>query len=321
MPPFPYFAILKKSLDTVRQNRWLWVFGLFIGSAPGINFWWLQLPFGSRPKPEEKAEVMKAGSAAVSWIADNSGLFSVIVAAALAVFLVLVIISGWARAAVIWSAVALARRLPGEKPKFRSSLKRGTKYLWQIVGLQVLVTLGFFLLLAVIASPIFYLFSVGAAGRAFVLLLFGIAIFFPASIVLGFLHVFGPVFIVAYNLRIGEALQYSFNLVRKKLVEIIIFAAVLAGFTLLFLLALAFSLIIFSIPFALLALLFFKLGLAAAFSAVIIVGLIAAICYTIILGAGFAVFQNVSWVLAVLQWVQTPKLNEDREKVLAPEAA
>lgn len=320
MTAFPYFEILKAAFDYTRRSRWLWVFGLFIGSAPGINFWWVQI-LADRPRPAELERAKHLWENLLSWIASHSAQFSGFVAAGLGALLALVILSGLSKAAVIWAASHLSHPRPDKPVNFRKSVKTAGKYFWQIIGLGALVTAAFFLLLAILALPIAYLFFAGAPGRALVLLLLGIAIFLPASIVMGFLHLFGPIFIVVYGQSVGRALQHAFNLVRRKLLSIIILAGFLAGLTLLFALGLLLGIVILSLPLALLALGLSKLGMVAGVTVVLAVNLFLVICYTIVLGAAFAVFQNIVWVLAVSHLVRTLKSEEKAEKAFAPEPA
>ncbi len=318
MTPFPYFEILKKAYELTLHNRWLWVFGLFLGGTGGVNFG-ISNYFSTQPS-REWTTLENQFEKGVGWISGNPEIFSLLVAGILFLAMLLIILAGLSRGAVIWATRTLA---VAQEANFKKSLGVAKRYFWQIIGLQVIVTAAFSLLFIIFALPIGYLFSVNVIGRAIVLSLLGLVIFIPALVVFGFLHLYGPIFVVLYNARFFVAIQLSFNLIRHKLKESIILAAVLVGLSFGFVLAVIFSLIIFAFPLGLLGLFLAKLGFELAIYTLLIGAGILSICYTIVLGAGFAVFQNMVWVLAVLEMVKTKKFEEKtkEEKAFVAEPA
>lgn len=322
MSSFPYLEILKKAYELTRKYLWLWFFGLFIGSTTGINIGGFNFLFPP-PRVEKFPELKNLGQKVTAWITTHSETFALLLALALILALLLIILSGWSKAAVIWTT----SKLVGKKSKasekeiqvnFRETLKQGQKYLWQIIGLQVIVTSIFILLLLIFAAPIVYLFQVGAVGRGVVLSLLALGIIFPASIVFRFIHIYGPILIVLYHFRIGPVFSMAFNLLKEKFRESIILTAFLIGLSMLFVLALVFSIILLSVPVGFLGLLLLKLELSTAFFSLVTATAVFSICYVIFLSAGFAVFQHIVWVLAVLEMLKARKL-EEREKALAIE--
>ncbi len=321
MPPFPYFEIVKKAYELTVKHSWLWVFGLFIGGTTGLNFGVFNY-FLPAYQAEQLSRLREIGTNFLPRLLAREELLIPVLAGVLFLALFLVLLSGLSKAAVIWATAKLdapgaANSPPGEV-NFRKSLRSGRRYLWQIVGLQVLVSAVFLLLFLVFAGPVAYLFSAGASGKGLVLLLLGLLIFLPASVVFGFLHLYGPIFIVLYNSRIGEAIQYSFNLLRQKLKESLLLGAFLLGLSLLFVFVLIFSLVVLAIPVAFLTVVLVKLQLLTAIFTLLLGTAAVSICYTVILGAAFAVFQNIIWVLAVSYLVKTKRLGQE-ERALAAE--
>jgi len=320
MESFPYSTILKLAYELTKKRYWLWIFGLFVGGASGLNIGAIKYLTVSRdayfPQLVEKNERV------FEWINQNPTVFWGFVGLAVAVFAVLIVLQGLARSAVTWSAMSLLLNAKGqiskEKINFKNSLARGRRFVRRIILLQILVTTTFFVCLFLFSTPVVYLFSTHAIGRAVILLLLGLTIFIPAGAVFGFLHLYGPIIVVLYDRTVADALRVSFDLVRHKLKESIILAAFLIGLYLLFILALSFGIILFSVPVAILTLLLWKLELWAAVYALVIFALLAAGVYTVILRAGFAVFHNIAWVLAVEELVRTKKL-EDEARVPATE--
>lgn len=201
---------------------------------------------------------------------------------------------GLSKGAVIWSAMKLSGKFVKDKPEpvnFAAAWRVGRRFAWPIAGLDFFVSILFLALILVLAVPILYLWSAGEIGQTVTLLLMGLGIILPATAVFGFLLIYGPIFIVVYQANIRGAIFLAFNLLRHKLKESL----------LLFIFVTSFSIILFSVPVALLVLLFLKLGWAAA---------ALGICVIVILFAGYSVFQNITWVLAVLEMVRTQKSEE-----------
>jgi hypothetical protein len=320
MPPFPYLDIVKKAYELTLKNRWLWVFGLFVGGTTGLNFGGINYLIPVKPQTIPNPKLLF--QAWTTWIASHPQIFSLLVGVALLVLVGLIFLSGLSRGAVVWAIPKLSEEAEGkittEPVGFRQAFRQGRKYAWQIIGLQVFTTLIFFLLLSIFGVPIIYMFAAGAVGKALILTIIGAVIFLPAILIFSFIHIYGPIFIVLYHARIGDAIQHAFNLIWQKLKESVLLAAFLAGLSILFIFLLVFSIILLSIPIFILAILLIKLGFVAGVYALLIVAAALSVAYTVLLGAAFAVFQNIAWVLAVMHMVKTGKLNEE-EKVLAAE--
>lgn len=311
MPTFPYFDILKKAYGLTLRNIWLWIFGLFIGGTASFNF--VVLNYFFFPQDQKNFERFAGTLKGFwRWISGNSEFFPLLILLAFFVATILVVFAGLARGAVIWATDQLALRKPVD---FKKALQKSTGYFWQITVLQLTVTMAFFLLFLLFFIPTSYLFSVNAIGRGVILSLSGLIIFIPAGVVFGFLHLYGPIFIVLYNTNLQRALTLSFNLLRHKLWESIILAAFLMGLSALFIFGVIFSIILVSAPIALLIVLLLQSGLNLV--AMVLVGIFVflLIAYLIVLNAGLAVFQNVAWVLAVREMVKTVKFAKKAESL------
>lgn len=285
-----------------------------------FNTGWINL-LGQRIEPEEMRKVELFYSHIEKFGMEKTELFILAALGVLLALALLVSVTALAFGAVIWSAGELVRPEAERKTvSFFSSLQASRGFFWRILGLQILVTAGFAVLTLILSLPVFFLFEAGAAGRAIILLLLGLAIFIPAALMFGFMHLYGPVFIVLFDRKIREAISLSFNLIRKKLKESVILAAFLLGLSLLFILAQIFSIILFSIPVAVLIWVAVRLDLTLAAEVMSILSLALAVCFLLALHAGFAVFQSTAWVLAVKEMVRTIK-SEKEEPALAVEPA
>ncbi|MDP3741286.1 MAG: hypothetical protein Q8R08_03075 [bacterium] len=320
MPLFPYLEIFKKAYTLARSHTWLWVFGLFLSGTSTLNSGIFNLVV-HKPAFYDPETLRKIYDSFLGLGSGRMELFFIIAAGVLVLSFLFIALAALAFASIICATAKFTNPQPGkEDVSLRGALAAGRKFFWRILGLQILITSGFAALTVVLASPVVFLFGIGALDRALALLLLALAIFIPASFVFGFLHLYGPIFVVLYDRTIKEALILSFNLLRNKFKESIIMSAFLVGLSLLFIIGVIFSIIVLSLPFALLIWLAAKLQVALL--AQILTGIIILLSTIIAVGlnAGFAVFQSISWVLAVQEMVRTLKLQKE-EKALAPEAA
>jgi hypothetical protein len=318
--PFPYLEILKKAFELAKANLWLWVFGFFIGGTTGLNLGGFNYVATPHKIEEFSAFWAKVQNSTIFFVSHSGIFYSLLILVSASAFLALVL-SGISRGAVIWTTAKSAEHENSRKAEisFAKALSASKKYLWQIIGLQILISAGYGVLLLLLAAPVGYFFSIAAIGRAVASLLLALLIFIPATFVFGFLHIYGPIFLVLYPVKISTALQLSFNLLRQKIKESLILAAFLVGISLLFVLAVIFSIIVVSVPVALLALFLLKLNFWVAFYTLIFGAAIFELVFTLVVSAGFAVFQNAAWVLAVQAMVKAKKIEERAEKVLAAE--
>lgn len=329
MYPFPYLDILKKAFELARKEVWLWGFGLFIGASLAGNIVGLNYFFShsARDYPrylEEKWQFV------LRFMSEDPAKFYVWAALVSFGIIIFVVLSGYAKGVVIWSAGKLAasptlgKRLPrgnSEDVNFQTSLHAAKKYALRIIGLQIFVFLWFFLLLLLFALPVFYLFSAGVYSRAIILGLLGLVILIPTGVVAGFFHLYGPIFITLYGVTAEQALGLSFNLLKNKLVESIILASFLIGLSVVFILIVTFSIILLALPLVLFFLLMNYWGYPEPAillkSGAIIIGSV----YITVFWAGFSIFRHIAWVIAVTEMVKARKMGELEEKALAAEAA
>lgn len=318
MPPFPYFAILKEAYELTIKNRFLWVFGLFLGGASVFNVgsWtWLR----DKPSAEEVEKLESLWMATQNSLTGNPKLAGFLFFALLAIIALLILLSGLAKTGLIWSADELSKPAEERKKKINlpSALTHGVTYLFPVIALQILMTVVFLALLVILAAPTLYLFFQGETGKGLVLLLLALAIFIPGSVVFSFLNLYGPVAIVLYGRAPLSALQFAFNLLRSHLKESIILAAVLAGLSFLVVLAAGFLLVLLSLPLALLALISWWAGTLGAMYLLIGATILLVIFCVIVFRAAFSAYQNVVWVLATKHLVKLRKSPKKAEALAA----
>lgn len=315
---FPYFTILKDAYELTLKNRFLWLFGLFLGGSGVLNFSGMNL-LRERRAPHEALALKKVWSGFQSFPIAEPKIAAGAIALGLVLVILMIVVSGLSQAALIWATDQLSQKenQPKKPLNLRPALSAGLPHLLPVITLQILMTVAFLVLLGLLAGPTIYLFSLGEEGRGLVLLLLALAIFLPASLVFSFLNLYGPIAIVLYGRGALAAAHFAFNLLRAHLKESIILAAVLAGLSLFAVLVGSFAVIILTLPLAVMAWLAAALGALDAMYALIGGTILLAIFCVIVFRAAFAAYQNVVWVLAVKHLVKLRRSPEKAE-ALAP---
>lgn len=311
---FPYLDILKKAYELARKHLWLWVWGFFLSGITIVNLSSFRLPGAGRHFRALAEEwLAKQNYDAALWFTPT----------VLAGLLLLLVLYGLAKTATVWAAGELLKPPAQQRifPTLKRSFLAAKKHFAPVLGQQILITLVFALLLLLFALPIYYLFLAEAVARAIVLLILAVAIFLPVTLIFGFLHLFGPIFIVLYERDINESLALSFRLIRQKFKECIVLSAFLIGLEILFVAAVAFSLILFALPVAILLLPLIWLNFPLSVLVITGTAFFAAGLYAIVLKSGFAIFTNIAWVLAVQEMVKTQKFPAEAKALAAEPVA
>ncbi len=306
--PFPYTAILKQGYDFTRNNFQLWVLGIFVSFASGFHFLLANLVLDRQHIVAFSLPV----SAAKFWEFSHSPWMILNLVVLMFVFFV----SAVCKASIIWLAQKLSEN---ESVAAKRALSEGSKFVWPVFFLQIFLFGLFSIMASALALPVVYLVALHEIGRSVALAVLGLAIFVPASILLGFLFLYSPIIAVCYKLAARSALSIAFQLFQVKLKESLVMGAILVGIWLGFMAAIGFGIIVVSVPVAFLSLVFAKLGLSWAIYLLIFGTGFLGLCAIVVLSAGLAVFSNLVWTLAVMEMIKSEK-HEEMAKILAPEA-
>lgn len=314
---FPYAAILRKAYTLTRGHVQLWIFGIFISFSTVFNFLFINFIMDRRQFVDIRF-TQQLGK--INEGLDNPWMLINLFAAFLILFL-----AALSKATVVWSAQKLSGAPQWESDKQKdfslpTALKEGRKFVWPIFRLQIFLLFLFFLLAASLAAPVIYLAVIQEIGRAVALALLGLAIFVPVSVILVYIFLYSPVFVVLYKVSARSALGLAFRLVQNKLKESLFLGAFLLGLSAVFITLVGFSIIVLAVPVAFLSLLFAKFGMVWAIYTLIFITAFLGLCLIVILSAGFTIFNNFVWVLAVMEMVKTQKTDEVTAKAVAPEA-
>ena len=115
MDSFPYFPILKQAYEISKGRYWLWIFGLFIGGASGLDL--LAIKYFSDSSESQLPKLREISGQFLAWINENPAAFWAVVVLVLLIFAVLIVFQGLAKSAVIWAAARLSREAKSQISK------------------------------------------------------------------------------------------------------------------------------------------------------------------------------------------------------------
>jgi len=286
-----YLAIFKDAWQIIWNNKYLWWFGFFIalGGGGGSNF---QLPINNNGDWEEKTEAGKEEilgfiNSHFEWIA--AGL--IVLAVVVIVFIVLRIIS---QAAIIKSVDDIKR---GKKSSFSIGLKKGRKYFWKLLAIDLI--LGFFTLgmLIVLFLPVMFLFHAKSYIAASLLLILAILIFVPLVILVSFLKKYAYFYLVLAKSGIKSSIENAYQVFRKNTLPSLIMALLLLAIGIMA----GISVIMLILP---LALVFILIGLAlylilakVGIFITAALGILIFILIVFLLSSAVTAFRQTAWLL------------------------
>ncbi|MEJ0021732.1 MAG: hypothetical protein WDN47_04115 [Candidatus Doudnabacteria bacterium] len=298
----PYRKIFKQAYEIVWNNKFLWIFGLFLLFGNFFNFNYVFQSQGTN-------------SGDLSWFQNHAFLGNLTLLIVLGVILELILLLFKARAGNIIAVKAIIDR---QETSFVKSFNYGGLFHLRLLGVFLLMQIALFLALVVIGGPIFYLFSLKFFIRALILSAIGLIIFIPISVIAALISFLAPMFVVLHDFKIGEAIQRSFELVSQFWFTLLVFSFMLFCLAVLAFLASLIAAAITALPFVLLAYLaYHKVGFGAGV-ALTIVSVTAGSIVFLIIQALVATFAQTAWVLAFLELIKPQKLEEE-ESLPVPE--
>lgn len=299
-----YSQIFKQALTLIRNNKFLWVFGLFLSLGGIFNFFSFSRNGSGEYYQKQSLKINL-------WFSNHPNQTLLIAAVIILLFLLLVYVYFRAKAGII---IAIKAILDKQATGFSQAFRAAQFFYLRILRVFILLALLLVLAFLVLAAPVIYLFVSHYELRALMLLVLALIIFIPLSVVVYFISSLAPLFIVMNDLTATEAIKAGFDLFKKFWSQLIVFSLFLmvlnvAAFFVMFLLVILSSLVVF----------FFHLlyHIPAGLNHVLTgLGILAGSVIFLIIQAGLAVFQQAAWLLVFDELVKAQKLEEP-----APETA
>lgn len=309
-----YRSIIRQSFIIAWKHKYLWFFGLF-ATLLSSNF---EIELINRFTNSQNS-----GSTMYDWKAwVDTGVFSTQAwynlidlaknnpwsfISLLVVFIVLILLL----LAILWLSVVSQGALVNNSQKALTEgdkvsttaekkhdtavgFKQGRKYLWPVLGVNVLVRVVVYVLALVALIPIFNTATVNIPLAVLYFILF--IILLAIALVLAFMTKYAIAFIVLKGQSMFKAIKSAWNLFMNNWLVSLEMTFILFAISIVFSLALILSVMIVAIPITLLYIVGLIFGSYPIFLAIFILGTIITLAIIIIGGAYITVVQTTAWV-------------------------
>ncbi|MBX4186738.1 MAG: hypothetical protein KW802_00540 [Candidatus Doudnabacteria bacterium] len=191
-----YSKILKQAYEITRDNKFLWIFGLFLS-------------------------LITVGLYVIGWLQENSkngGYLFLLFTLSVIVSPILVI--------RIKTAIIIAVKAVVDKQETNAAKAFMTArfFYWRAIGVYLLVQMSILILLSVGVGPVMYLNHQGQNNSAIVLGVLAAVFLLPVVVTAVVVNILAPMFIVVYDQKVNEAINKTYPLISKHLGSIFAFA-------------------------------------------------------------------------------------------------
>jgi hypothetical protein len=299
-----YRPILKKSLDIIIKNKFLWILGffaVFLGNGGVYDVLWRGWNFIIARTTVLSARFSMSSFEESGWFQTYnhspwlfvSGLVLCLILCAGFIFLVIS-----AQGGLIFAAQKLGATR--KKIGLKMAWKEGMKKFWHLFTFNLLGRMLIFILLFLAGIPVFL--SIGGEGKlGYVFSFVSFIIFIPLALTVSFAILYGLIHVVLKKADIRGAFHESLSLFKKFWLESLEFALILLGINLLLALVLAFLFIFLFLPFLVLGTGLFLIWGAVGLWVNIVLFILCCIAVFVLVGSVFGAFQMVAWTLFYLQ--------------------
>jgi hypothetical protein len=266
-----YWDVVTRSLRITWRHKFLWFFGFFAASGPGVLNWNRHGPVGVRDFFVAHAEILAA-----------------VILLALLLALVLFVVGLISKGALISSIARIQRK---EGASFELGVRGGLRAFWGLLVIRVIEVLALLVVTFVCGVAVITPLAAGSSGIALAIVM-GAILFVPYVaflFALTFVVIFAERNYVIHRTTIGQALVLAMRLTRAHVGKALLvwLVALLSG--LIFTVGLAIVLLLVAIPFVLIALQSELLALA--------LGIPVGILIVVLASAAFTTYGHALWSL------------------------
>lgn len=299
-PQSLYRDIIKRAFWITWHNRFLWIFGFFttfLGLGGIYNF----VLKNSLDNTVFNRLLNKALSISVSGMIITENLDKINLGNLFLLFVAMVV-SAVAIAFFIWLAINSFGGLisasqildKNKRASFVKSFNKGRVCFWPLLIINIIGKILIIVFLAIIGGLLSYLLIDNSISRA-LFYFFSSLILISVSLLITFLIIYASCFIVLKSKRTLESLREAWLLFKKNWIVSIEAAVILFFINLMAKLALIVSVVLISIPFMVLLLLFYSASLAVMPSIIIALWIFVSIILMVLIGSFVSAFQIVAW--------------------------
>ena len=287
-----YLALIKKAYQITLKNRFLWIFGLFVGSAAAFG------GFGGFPNSGGGTKTPNPAAPSrheiTVWLDRHIMLLLWLALIFILLIIVMFVFALLSEGALIGGANKIIKE---EKVGFSSALKLGCKHFWRIWGLNIIYGLLVMAALFILGVPVMVFVSISNWVLAICWGIIGLLILWLLAMAISLTRPYALRFLVLENKTINNSIRESIHLVRDKFVEVLLVYLSLVATSFLYGIVLAIAIFIIG---GLLVLLGVGLYFASKVALILYIALVglAFLIFLITLGAAYNAFQSVALTLA-----------------------
>lgn len=287
-----YFGIIKQSIKTTKENKFLWWFGFLMVLGGGFSF---HFPSGRGDDKIDEMEYMNfVRQASFYWENYKEWIIlgMIFIALLIIAFLVLSLIG---RGALIDSVLKI---LKGGKSDFKNGFREGVKYLGGILAINLFFFLLSVALLFVLGFPVVRLFLAKAYGWGILFGFIAIIIFISFATFAYFIRKYAEIYFISSQMRPSEAITLGYNLAEKNLGNTFLMGLVSFGVGIVFGFGVLFVLMAIIIPFVILGFIFKMVLLSKmAIAVLIVIGVTLLVILILFINSIYNVFFESMWIL------------------------
>ncbi len=301
-----YLEVIKRSFQIIWQNKFLWIFGFFLGGALGGGF-----NFGSGNKFQQSEDKDKEALEQLFW--QGRDFFythfreiitiAIVVGLILLLFIILMIVLRvFSRGALVKASNQLDDEMP---TTFKQSLHQAKPYFWKILGLGIIFSIiKFFLFIIPFMLFLFGLiFTLSQKGTWPILILLGISAFclfiisLLANILIGLIQKYASCFLILKDQKVIESIEAGIKLFRTfwKQSALMWLWLFLIGIGVSF--ALLLGILVIAIPFVLLGIILTLIFKTAGLIIAISLGILGLVVFMVVARGGIGAYFETVWVL------------------------
>lgn len=303
-----YLDIFKKAWEITWNNKYLWWFGLFVGTGGlGLNF-----NFGTGKGNSNQSIPNEVGSKITEFIGHNFALI-LIAAIIILIFILFFLVLGILSYAGLIKSINAS--LKNEKIGFRKGIVLGKKYFWKLILIGLIVSLTILGIIVILSVPVMFLFYLKSYILAVLTMIAAILIFIPIMVLVSFISKYARFYLVLSDLNIKASLENGYQLFRKNMDASIIMGLLFIPVGILAGMSLIIVILAVAIVFAILGLVLYFLLSKIGIIITVILGLLALIPLIFLFRGIFSTFCHTSWFLFFRE-IATVKVEEKKEEVV-----
>lgn len=214
-----YVTAAKAAFARIWHNKWLWFWGIFLPMGAGFS---ANFNMGNNDFGEEQGTDGYAGdfiATGKDFLQENIIWIILLIALVIVLNIFIWIISAIARSGVIQAIHQMQQPSKAITFKFKDVWRKGKKDVLKIITIDVLIFVGIFLIVLILATPVALLGLNGNIVGAVVVGILAFILIIPIMILAGYLKQMGAIIGVLSGEKAKKSIENGYVLVSKNVME------------------------------------------------------------------------------------------------------